>query len=187
MAVDTSTISSLGGGRLRAVPKDGTVLRGLPSKTLWEIQGGYRRQTFINTAGIDVDDGAIARIPTPPTPPPVTLVPFAPSINHSYRLRGSRTRFTALTVRGLPAGSKVQITCKGHGCPFKSHTYTPKQGKLGTPGTIRRRYLRAGTRLAVTAVGPAGDRKVVNFRLRKGKAPVRTIRCATAGGKLKAC
>ena len=42
-----------------AVPRDGTVLRGMPSNALWEIIGGQRRQTFVNVAGVQVDDGAI--------------------------------------------------------------------------------------------------------------------------------
>ena len=49
--VDPATISGGGAGRLLAVPRDGTVLRGMPSNGLWEIIGGQRRQTFVNVAG----------------------------------------------------------------------------------------------------------------------------------------
>ncbi len=46
-------------------PKDGTVLRGLPSKRTWEIVGGKRRETFVaRLDAIDVDDGAIGLIPS---------------------------------------------------------------------------------------------------------------------------
>ncbi len=194
VAVDPATISGLGGGRLLAVPKDGTVLRGLPSNHLWEIDGGYRRQTFVNVAGISVDDGAIAAIPTPPVPqappppPPAPApAPFVPTISNSYRVTGSRTRFTALTVRGLPAGSKVKISCKGHGCPFRSHIYVPKASALKTPASIKRARFHSRAVLTVTAIAPTGAVKIVNFRMRTRKAPVRTIRCAAPGAALTRC
>jgi hypothetical protein len=164
------------------------VLHGVPSNTLWEIDGGYRRQTFINTTGIDVDDGAIAQIPTaPPNTVAVPVPAFAPQIKFAYRVRGTRTRFTSLTVKSLPAGAYVAITCNKRGCPFKSHIYRPKKGKVNTPPSLRRRYLRAGTTLTVSAKAPNSTVKVVSFKTRKRRAPVRKIRCAAAGAKLAAC
>jgi hypothetical protein len=198
VTVDPATIAGLAGGRLLRVPRDGTVLRGNPSKQMWEIDGGYRHQTFANVAPIDVDDGAISLIPTPPVPAapapapaptPTPVAPFTPTVNFGYRVRGSRTQFTALSVSGLPSGATVTISCgrKGHGCPYKSHKYTSKTSRLKTPSSIKRAHLHSGATLTVTMRSLLGARKVVTFKTRRGHAPERASRCAGAGAKLTRC
>ena len=58
------------------------------------------------------------------TPPPVIVTP-PPTI---ARIRttfghlgvwGATGRFTALTLRSVPAGATVRVTCKGKGCRKK--------------------------------------------------------------------
>jgi hypothetical protein len=198
VAVDPGTISGLGGGRLLAVPKDGTVLRGLPSNTLWEIVNGQRRQTFINVAGIDVDDGAIAAIPlaavvqpaAPPaivTPPPAAPVPFSPTLSSAYKVKGRKVRFSSRRVRDVPAGATVVIACRGRGCPFKTKRYKPRKGRVDATRDFRHAKLANKAFMIVTVAGANGARKVLTFRFRGGKLPVRTLRCASPGGRLKTC
>ncbi|MBE2316450.1 hypothetical protein DVA67_010720 [Solirubrobacter sp. CPCC 204708] len=194
VAVDPGTISSAGLGRLLQVPKDGTVLRGLPSNTLWEIIGGQRRQTFVNVAGVSVDDGAIGLIPTPstPTPAPVVITPppkFAPVITSGYKVFRTYTRFTSLKVRDALPGAVVTVSCKGKGCPFKRQKYHRLNG---TSLDVRSRWfkkakLRSRATVLVRVSSPAGDRKQMEFKIRSRKLPVRTTRCSAAGAKLSRC
>jgi hypothetical protein len=189
--VDAGTIREYARGHLRAVPADGTALRGVPSQTLWEVQGGFRRQTFVTVSGVQIDDAALAALPIFQPPPIVRAGPqpqFAPAITSLYRVRSGRTRFTALNVTGLPAGARVVVSCTGRGCPFRSKTFAPKNGRVDILPRIKRARLRAGAVLKVTASAADGARKVMTFRARSGaRLPVRTRRCAPAGGKLARC
>ena len=190
--VDPGTISGGAGGRLRPVPIDGTVLRGVPSNTLWEIVGGQRRQTYVNVAGVSVDDGAIGLIPVPAGPAPVVLPPsFKPGISSGYKVFRRYTRFTSLKVKDAPAGSVITVSCDGRkkGCPFKK----AKQYRLrGSSLNVHSRWfkkakLKGGATVVVRVSSPSGDRKQMTFKIRSRKLPVRTTRCSAAGGKLGKC
>lgn len=191
VTVDPGTISGLAAGRLLNVPKDGTVLRGIPSNVLWEIVDGKRRQTFVNVTGVQIDDTGIGYITVPANPAPVVVPKFAPAISSGYRVYRRYSRFTSLKVRdGLP-GSVITVTCsgRGKGCPFKK----AKQYRLkGTSLNVYSRWfkkaeLRSGAKVLVRVSGPAGDRKQMEFKIRSRKLPVRTTRCSAAGGKLGTC
>jgi hypothetical protein len=192
--IDDGTIAGLGGGRLLAVPRDGTVLRGQPSGQKWEIIGGKRRQTFANVTGIiDVDDGAIAAIPVDSTQVavPVLTPTFAPLITGRYNLKSHRTRFTALSVRNLPTGAKVVITCKGgkrKGCPYKKKTYKKAtKGRIDAIKSFRRARLRARAVVTVTVTAANGERKITKWTMRASKLPKRSDTCAPAGARVKRC
>jgi len=190
VAVDPGTITANGAGRLLPVPKDGTVLRGVPSNVLWEIVGGHRRQTFVNVPGVSVDDGAIGLIPEPPGPAPVVLPPaFKPAITHGYKVYRRYTRFTALKVRDAPAGSIVTVSCKGGGCPFKRQKYYRLKGSSLNMYSrwFKKAKLRSRARVLVRVSAPSGERKQIEFKIRSRKLPVRTTRCSAAGGKLGKC
>lgn len=192
VTVDDGTIASLGGGRLLAAPRNGTVLRGLPSKQLWEIIGGKRRQTFANVSGIvDVDDGAIAALALDTTPVTVLTPTFSPLVTGRYNLRARRTRFTALSVRNVPAGAKVVITCKGgkrKGCPYKKKTYTEfAKGRVDAIRSFRKKRLKAKAVVTVTVTSAAGERKITKWTMRSTKLPRRADSCAPAGARLKSC
>jgi hypothetical protein len=193
VAVDPGTISGLGGGRLRAAPKDGTVLRGLPSNTLWEIVGGFRRQTFVNVAGVGVDDGALGLIstgPAPaPAPPPAAPAVFAPVISSTYTVNRKGTRFRTLRVRDVPDGSRVLVTCNSRrrGCPFKSKRFKLKHGRANLVSRFRHPYLKNKARVIVKITGPTGARKYMTFAIRKRKLPIRHTTCARPGAKLGRC
>ena len=175
-------------------PLDGTVLRGMPSNGLWEIIGGQRRQTFVNVAGVQVDDGAIGLIPVPPNPAPVVISPpqkFAPVISSGYKVFRRYTRFTSLKVRDALPGSVVTVSCAGKrkGCPFKK----AKQHRLkGTSLNVYSRWfkrarLKPKARVTVRVTSPSGARKQQVFKIRSRRLPVRTTRCAVAGAKFSRC
>jgi PKD repeat protein len=81
-----------------------------------------------------------------------------------------------------PAGAKVEIRCRGHGCPFR------RLVRKGPPLTVRvrrfaRRLLRPGAvvQVWVTSAGEIG--KYTRFRIRRGKPPVRVDRCLPPGSR----
>jgi hypothetical protein len=190
VAVDPGTVAGNGAGRLRPVPKDGTVMRGVPSNVLWEIVGGHRRQTFVNVAGVSVDDVAIALIPVPPGPQPVVLPPaFKPVISSGYKVYRRYTRFTSLKVRDALPGSTITVNCKGKGCPFKKQKYYRLKGtSLNMYARwFKKAKLRSGATVLARVSSPSGDRKQMTFKIRSRKLPVRTTRCSVAGGKLGKC
>jgi hypothetical protein len=188
VAVDAGTIASL-----PPAPRDGTVLRGLPSKRTWEIVAGKRRETFIaRLDAVDVDDGAINLIPLDaPAPPPPAPEVFKPVISSGYRVLGRYTRFTSLKVRGALPGSLVTVSCSGKrkGCPFKK----ARRHRLGgTSLNVHKRWLkkarlRSGAKVTVRVTSPTGQRKQMTFQIRSRKLPVRKTRCSAAGAKLTRC
>jgi hypothetical protein len=98
--------------------------------------------------------------PVQPTPPPVTVA-------HNWLVFPSSrtTRVTQLTVKGVPIGATVQITCKGKKCPFKRKRITAKSAVVKLVAVFKKRRMPAGTRLEirVTKAGTIG--KVVTFTL----------------------
>jgi hypothetical protein len=112
---------------------------------------------------------------------------FQPLVRYSFLTRGAWTRFLRLSVSGLPPGSRAALACDGRGCPVKRVRFTPRSGRVSFVGALKRRRLRAGARLSVTIRGPAGERKVVAFRMRRGKAPRKSVRCALPQGRLSRC
>jgi hypothetical protein len=103
---------------------------------------------------------------------------FLPLVRHGYRTVGALTRFQALNVGNLPAGSRVELSCRGRGCAFRSRRFAARDGRIALLGALKGRALRPGARLDVRVVGPAGERKVVSFTTRRGKPPRKTVRCA---------
>jgi hypothetical protein len=190
--VDPATISGRAGGRLLPVPKDGTVLRGLPSNTLWEVVGGVRRQTFVNVAGISVDDAALAAIPLPAAPPTPAAPPptFAPVISSGYNVNRRGTRLTSLKVRDAPVGSKVAVACNSRkrGCPFRSKSYTVVTARTKSVlGKFKNRRLKNKAVVTVKVTSPLGQVKYMTLRVRAKKLPVRSYRCAAPGAKAGKC
>jgi hypothetical protein len=186
--VDAGTIASL-----PPAPRDGTVLRGLPSKRTWEIVGGKRRETFIaRLDAVDVDDGAINLIPLDaPAPPPPAPEVFKPVISSGYKVFRRYTRFTSLKVRDALPGSVVTVSCSGKrkGCPFKkARQYRLKGSSLNVYGRwFKKAKLRSRAKVTVRVTSPTGQRKQMTFKIRSRKLPVRTTRCSAAGGKLSRC
>ena len=148
-------------------------------------------QELLVRLGPTAGAGAVPPAPSPPAaPPPVASSPFAPVVRSSFSTRGSYTRFALLSVRDLPAGGRIELYCRGgrdRGCAFSKRRFTPRAGKVNLLPTLKRRRLRAGARLEIQAIGPRGERKVVQFSMRRGRPPTKTVRCAPAGGRLARC
>jgi hypothetical protein len=127
------------------------------------------------------------------TPPPVVVTPPAPQPLPSVRstfehlgVWGATGRFTALTVRRVPAGATVRITCKGKGCRKKKITKKVRKAasRLNLAKVMRRNNrLRPRALVEVRVTAPNRIGKVFQFRIRAFKPPVTKTLCLPPGAK----
>ena len=162
-----------------AAPRDGTVLRGLPSKQPWEIVGGKRRQTFVSVSG--GSRSTTARSP---------LIPAAVTTPGPGR---SRRRSSAADLRRLQGqvaphavhGARACATCRparrssspaagSGGCPYKKKTATASRARKAN--VVSRFKAAASARLHADGdvTGSTGARKHQTSRSARQQA----ARCA---------
>jgi hypothetical protein len=138
--------------------------------------------------------------PPPPSPAPPTaapaqasasaargfssVTPAAPAFLRPFpvvRIRGffaSRgARITLLSVRG-PRSAKVEVTCRGRGCPVRHLALARADTR------IRRfeRFLRAGILLQIRVMRPGRIGAYTSFLIRARRSPLRRDRCLSANG-----
>ena len=112
-----------------------------------------------------------ARPPDPINPFPVVR------IVGSFGVPGIRIEQLVITA---PDGARVEIQCRGRGCPFKKLVRKPR------PQTVRvrrfaRRILRPGSVVQVWITRPGEIGKYTRLRIRKGHSPTRVDRCLMPG------
>jgi PKD domain len=101
----------------------------------------------------------------------------------SYDAAGVKLRL--LRVQQMPAGARVTVRCKGHGCPFRSASRLAVATKQGVaPIELRafERSLPAGVTLEVLVSKPGEIGKYTRFKVRRAKLPERTDTCLNAAG-----
>ena len=89
--------------------------------------------------------------------------------------------FTRLIVVDVPPGAKVEVRCKGRGCPFKRRSFTPTKRRVVLTRAFRKRKLRKGARLELRTTKPGAVGNFVSYRVRAGKDPVRRRLCLPVG------
>ncbi len=107
------------------------------------------------------------------------------AIAATYIFARSFTRFTAITIRRVHAGSTLRISCTGRGCPFRSRSRRLKRNQrtLTLSRPLGRARLRPGARLEVRITLPGTVGAVAVYTVRAGKAPARSDRCLSPGAK----
>jgi hypothetical protein len=85
-------------------------------------------------------------------------------------------------VVNAPDGARVEIRCRGRGCPFR------RLVRRTRPQTVRvrrfaRRVLRPGAVVQVWVTRPGEIGKYTRLRIRSGKRPVRVDRCLMPGSR----
>jgi hypothetical protein len=133
-------------------------------------------------------------VPTPvPTAGPVVqetvsnrMMRPAPVVRMRGVLSTNGALITSLTVKA-PKAAKLRVTCSGSSCPRKR--WSPKTRKRqNTRMTAFERNLRSGTVLTVTLTRPGYVGKRTVFKIRRGKAPLRSDSCLSAAtGKVQKC
>ncbi len=107
----------------------------------------------------------------------------------SYNASGVKLRL--LRVQQMPAGARVTVRCKGHGCPLKSLSrLAASTGQAVAQIEFKRfeRWLPAGVSLEILVSKPGEIGKYTRFRVRRAKLPERVDMCLEAtGSKPLAC
>ncbi|MBW3653841.1 MAG: hypothetical protein KY433_09675, partial [Actinobacteria bacterium] len=82
-------------------------------------------------------------------------------------------------MRPAAVGSRIRVSCKGGGCPFKVRTRTVRATvrSYSLTSLVRRAKLRPRTVLEVRVSRRRMIGKLVRFRMRSGMPPQRTIFC----------
>lgn|GEM_PF-5437889 len=115
----------------------------------------------------------------------------AATLSFSYSGRPGGIRFRRLTAKRVPRGSKLELRCRGRGCPFKTRRVV-RSTKRSTHSLLRPlkgRTLRPGIRLQVRITGPDSSVQRQTFTVRRGKEPRRVTRCreGARGAKFRRC
>jgi len=113
------------------------------------------------------------------------------TVTPSWFVQGGKFTLQGLLLKNLLRGTKVGMSCKGAGCPFKAKPLTAKKVKAGNLQVIRKvgaRVFGAGQTVTFTFRAARRNTKLAIFKLKAGKLPVGVAKCRTgAGGKLRRC
>jgi hypothetical protein len=100
---------------------------------------------------------------TPPVPIDVSLLYF-------MHAKQRFTRFATLSVKGVPAGATITVTCKG-GCPRKTQTVTSaKSGTIKLSAWLRKR-LTTGATLTIAIARPGMKTMTKTLTMRPERRP----------------
>jgi hypothetical protein len=107
----------------------------------------------------------------------------------TYNAKGVKLRL--LRVQQMPAGARVTVRCKGHGCPLKSVSrLAASTGQAVAQIEFKRfeHWLPAGVSLEILVAKQGEIGKYTRFRTRRAKPPERVDMCLEAmGTKPLAC
>jgi hypothetical protein len=162
------TVSRLGTGthtfRVRAIDRAGNI--GAPAARSWSV------------GSVDTLTGAAVK---PITKHVKVILAFAGTAAKAS------TWFTKLQVKDVPAGSTVQVTCNGSGCPsgLKGKGYTKKKAS-GTVTLARfiAKPIKVKATLTFLISKPGAISAVKILQLRPAKSPLLTTRCRMPGAKV---
>jgi hypothetical protein len=94
------------------------------------------------------------------------------NLSSGFKLKGKSTLVRKLLVTGLPDGAKVSVRCTGHGCPFKSKTFTAKGGRADLTKAFKGRRLAKGAKVEIDVAVPGGSTQVFKLTTRAGRKPL---------------
>lgn len=141
------------------------------------VLGPDRRRLWVAFAG---RGGGVVRFRPP-------LAPVVPStISYSYSSSGATRSFGELRVLNIRPGARVEVSCRGRGCPLRRYV---KRGASSVDLRPRVRALRVGARMQIRVVAKGWSTRVRVFNavdpgmdvLRRCIAP-RTERLRTGCG-----
>jgi Ca2+-binding RTX toxin-like protein len=99
------------------------------------------------------------------------------------KLNPPRTRFKRLRVSEVRAGDRIEVRCKGRGCPFKRRTRIGQAGKptVNLAKLLKRRYLGRGAVLEIRVLRANEIGKVQRYRIKRSGAVKSTGLCLAVG------
>ena len=99
-----------------------------------------------------------------------------------YERDGPFTILMRLVVRKIPRGARVEVRCRGGGCPFARRTLRRnRRGSASATKLFRGRRLRPGTVVEVRVTARYAIGAVRRLRMRSGSRPQSTTLCLPPG------
>lgn len=95
-------------------------------------------------------------------------------------LIGDTDRFKTLTASPIPTGAKVQVRCKGKGCPFKRKRVKVKHHRANAVSLFKHRKLRVGMVIDISITAPHRIGALKRITIRNG-APRLQALCLPPG------
>jgi hypothetical protein len=112
---------------------------------------------------------------------PLELLASFPVVRLAGKITRRGTKIRKLTVNA-PDGARVEVGCRGRGCPFRRLTKgAARTSKLVTIRRLRGRLLRPQAVIQIWVTRPDALGKYTRFRIRRGRPPSRADRCAVTG------
>jgi PKD repeat protein len=90
-------------------------------------------------------------------------------LGYRWLVAGGRTRVVRLTLRRLPTGANVVVTCTGKGCALKTKTLIATKPNLSLVKLFKNRKLRAGAVIEVRVTMPGFAGKAFRYTTQKGR------------------
>jgi hypothetical protein len=139
------------------------------------------RHVTIAAPQVIVDPGPTPT-PTPTATPDPDVVPSqggvlsagathaTASLSIKKRTRGW-TQLKSLTLRNVPAGTSIKVSCKGKGCPSKATTQkATKAGSITIKGLAGRK-LHPGAAITLTLTQPSAKPQTIRILVRSTRSP----------------
>jgi hypothetical protein len=110
-------------------------------------------------------------------------LPNPARISARWSVHGGRTRATSLSVRQLPTGAIIDVSCAGLGCTFGTRTFRPGGPSFDLRRAVgsARLELQAGDQLSVKVSAEAFNAVVVRWLAARGREPTRSRLCVPLG------
>jgi hypothetical protein len=99
------------------------------------------------------------------------LAPIDVSLLYFMNAKKRFTRFATLSVKGVPAGATITVTCMGGGCPRKTQTLTSAKGGTVKLSTWLRKRLKTGATLNITVTRPGMQGMTKTLTMRPERRP----------------
>lgn len=113
--------------------------------------------------------------------------PILGSLSNGWFQVGSGTRNQALVARRFPRGTRITITCRGGGCPFKTFRRTVRRANENLHGPFGNAVLRRTARVEVRITRANRIGRLLRFRFGTPGQPTVGFLCLPPGGGTRDC
>ncbi len=148
----------------------------------WRSRATATATATATSEPVVVPTAAPTSAPPVPTPTPSPALQRVNSnLTWSYDSSSKGTKFTTLTLSGVPKGATIEVRCSGKGCPRKTWVKKNAPAKLSLT-VFRNKTLRRGATLEVRTLATGAIGKVVRLKI-GAKRPAQTVLCLSPGAK----
>jgi hypothetical protein len=84
-------------------------------------------------------------------------------------------------ITGLPARTRISVTCVGRGCPFSHRSFTSRKHQFDLASALRHSQLQPGTVVTAVINAPNEIGTAVRYTIRRGTGPLRVLLCLAPG------